>query len=109
MYVHSNNQIQNRYSSCMSLGMVKNKKLMEPISNIHLSCTQRQGSRTSGISEPLYEYVLQDVDDSESLADLLKQKLSEKTVDEIQLAQHSRIKEFREKMKSMFDSGKIRK
>ena len=64
---------------------------------------------TSGISEPLYEYVLQDVDDSESLADLLKQKLSEKTVDEIQLAQHSRIKEFREKMKSMFDSGKIRK
>ena len=74
-----------------------------------MSCTQSQGSRTSGISEPLYEYVLQDVDDSESLADLLKQKLSEKTVDEIQLAQHSRIKEFREKMKSMFDSGKIRK
>ena len=68
-----------------------------------------QGNMTSGISEPLYEYVLQDVDDSESLADLLKQKLSEKTVDEIQLAQHSRIKEFREKMKSMFDSGKIRK
>jgi len=74
-----------------------------------LSCTQSQGSGTSGISEPLYEFVLQDVDDSESLADLLKQKLSEKTVDEIQLAQHSRIKEFREKMKSMFDSGKIRK
>ena len=27
MYVHSNNQIQNRYSSCMSLGMVKKQEI----------------------------------------------------------------------------------
>jgi len=43
MYVHSNNQIQNRYSSCMSLVMVKNKKLMEPISKYPLVLHPKSG------------------------------------------------------------------